>query len=102
MKAEVPAFQPAVTYIACPNERMFFNSINSGPREMAQWIGALSALTEKPSLVPNTKATHSSSGDLLPSSGLYRHCMHVAFLHTCTQNTHTHIKIKIGITINQL
>lgn len=62
---------------------------------MAQWLRVRVALGEDPAIVPRTP--HGTSqlpitlvpAGLTPSPGSYGHCMHVVYLQTCKQNTHT-------------
>jgi hypothetical protein len=39
------------------------------------------------------------SVDLMPSSGLFRHCMYMVHKYTCMQNTHTHIYLFVYLFI---
>jgi imidazoleglycerol phosphate synthase glutamine amidotransferase subunit HisH len=64
--------------------------------EMAQWLRALAVLPEDLSSVPSThdgsqpSVTPVLGGNLMPSSGLHGHCMHIVHNYTSRHNTHTH------------
>ena len=57
---------------------------------MAQQLRVTTPLLEDPGLIPNTNMVlHLTPGDTVPSSGLFRHCMHVVQKHM-QENVHTH------------
>jgi hypothetical protein len=62
-----------------------------GSGEMIQWLRALTVLLKDPDLSLSTQMPVTPlPGDPVPTSGLYGHCIHVAYRHTHRQNIHTH------------
>lgn len=63
---------------------------------MALQVRALASYLWDPSLNPSTYMAFVTPvlGDMMPSSGLCVHCMHVVYNYACRQNTHSY-KIKI-------
>jgi hypothetical protein len=68
---------------------------------MAQCLRALVALSEEASSIVSIYICHTRVGnsipeDIVPSSGLCGHCMHIVHRHLCRPNTH---EIKINISL---
>lgn len=66
------------------------NIYTPGTGKIAQQLRVTTPLLEDPGLIPNTNMVlHLTPGDTVPSTGLFRRCMHVVQRHM-KENVHTH------------